>query len=374
MTKIINTIKKSFVYIVGFLFFIIAMYVMLVPPNSKLNNNKTGLVEAFTGDPNYMTATYNNNIPITKTNMDSITAYRNIIGQKLNNISIFDSYIKNNITIIPDINKSLVLSRCYQMPFNSDLIKRNNNTNSYNNIFGSYAERYDYKNNNDFGDIITTHIKPSILTFIKTLTNQAITNDNSEVSKNTESNKNIEIDGDVYVLILQYPLFKDNSTNTEIDLTITSSILPQSRNNANANLIYYSPSYIAPISNSAKSTNQIKTNTPINYTIFIIYDNYANGPNSPFGDITKIKNNRFSDIKKKKLDETALSTAEQCFIGGMGTGGLDYIGGCASLGGVGPTKFPFCGSQIPGDQAPWSYLVLYNVNKQVLAQSSSALG
>lgn len=374
MAKIINTIKKSFVYIVGFLFFIIAMYVMLIPPNCKLRDNKKGIVEAFIGNPDYRTSKYDNIKPVTTKNMDSITAYRNIIGQNLNDISVFDSYIKNNITIIPDIKKALILSRCYQMPTNSTLIKQiNSNKNSFNNIFISYAERYDYINNTDFGDIIQQKIVSSINTFIQTLTNISISNNNA-LDDITQSIKNVGIDGNIYVLVLQYPLFKDNSTKPEENITITTSILPQSKNNPDTNPTYYSPSYIAPISNKTKSsTVPIITSTPINYTIFVIYDDYQNGPNNAFGTIRKVVGDKFSNKFKPELDKTSLSTAEQCFIGGMGAGGLNYVGGCASLGGIAPNNFPFCGSPIPGDQSPWSYLMLYTVNKQVIGQSSTAI-
>jgi len=374
MTKIINTIKKSFVYIVGFILFIIAMYVMLIPPNSKLINNKNGLVEAFTGFPNYMTSVYDKITKVTNSSMDSITAYRNIVGQNLNNVSVFDTYLKSNITIMPDNNKALVLSRCYQMPFNTEFIKQINSNKDINpGIFYSYTERYDCPQITDFGDIIRKKIVPSINLFSQTLTNNSISTDNS-INKNILSNKNINIDGDIYVLVLQYPIFKDNSTDPETNITINSSILPQSKSNPNSDATYYSPSYIAPISNREKSKKLTVTTTPIDYLIFIIYDDYLNGPINSSSNIKKNVNSKFSNTLKQTLDKTSLSTAEQCFIGGMGAGGLNYIGGCASLGGViAPNNAPFCESQIPGDESPWSYLILYTVNKKELGQSSSAM-
>ena len=153
MVELINTIKKSFIYIIGVLFFIFALYVTLIPPNCNIMKNRKNIIEAFVSNSkpkNYLTVVNNKSIGISRIT-DSISAYKEIIGQNLDSVNVYDSYLELNKDIIPDrqSNKLLILSRCYQMPLQSPFLEAlNKNFNPR--LFGSYAEMYTFSNVNDF--------------------------------------------------------------------------------------------------------------------------------------------------------------------------------------------------------------------------------
>ena len=129
MTNLINNIKKYFIYIVGIVFFIIAIYVMLKPPHSALN--KMTLKEGFSsGSGSSLTMDYtkskpgknqdaNNLCTINNKVVDSITCYRNIVSQNIQNpATIFDKdYLSHFNKALPDASaeKKLIMSRCYQI-------------------------------------------------------------------------------------------------------------------------------------------------------------------------------------------------------------------------------------------------------------------
>lgn len=361
MSQIINTIKKSFIYIVGILFFIVALYVLLLPPNCSIMTNNKSVYEAFVGD---ITSKNVNNIPQT-TLLDSITTYKDMIGEKLNAVVNYDLYLQTNIDIIPDrtSKKALIFSRCYQMKLDSPLLKSLKN-NFTPNIFNSYTEAYTFNSVSDFGsDILNDCIINSVNTFYKL------------VNMDIDAKSFKKILGTVYVLIIQNPYYYD--TKTKSTLHINSSILSQT--NGQNKSIYYSPSYSAPISNKVSDTAPTTT-TPISYQVYIIYDKYSNGPNTTTNNTltTLDDGNTFSTLQKQNttsrvftksyLDSVSLSSATQCYISAMGAGGMQYIGGCASYNGVGPNK-TFCSSQTQGDQSPWAYITLYTVNSTLIEKA-----
>ena len=365
MVKLINTIKKWFINIVGILFFIVAIYVMLIPHNCKLKNK--GFFESF----------MDSDIP---PNTDSISAYMELLGKNKKTVVEFDKHLITNKNIIQDgkpNGKLLILSRCYQIPEQLPININNPTTINNNNIFGSYTESLFIKKVTDFDVDILQKIRDSVKTFY--------TNLNINKNCNTISDVPNKIAGSVYVIIVQYPLYQDNSTSTISDVKITSSILSQSVGTGDKRYIY-SPSYIAPISNYLVDTDtqqETITNTPISYMIFIIYDSYSTGPQSESnnglnGCIQEDKGKTFSKSSKTQWDKNLVSTSEQCFISAMGASGFSYIGGCASYQGTSPTKdsqslnndIPnnnvFCTSPIQGDNKPWTYLVLYTINHEYI--------
>jgi len=361
MVKLINNIKKTFIYIIGTLFFIVSLYVMLIPHNCKLKNK--GFFESFTDEMS--------------PNTDSINTYMIMIGKNKKPIADFDNHLNIYKNIIQDgqpNGKLLILSRCYQMP-NQIIPDIQNN----NNMLGSYTEAFFIKKVRDFDTDVLQKIRDSINNFYTNL--NFIPNCNKKTSI---------IEGTVYVLIAQYPLYKDNSNDTVVDVNISSSMLPQSVTDIDNNRYIYQPSYIAPISNNLLNNNTTNaiTNTPISYVIYIIYDSYETGPKSTTnngisGCIQKIpENTQFSKNLKKEFDKS-ISSAEQCFISAMGASGFSYIGGCASYQGTSPSPSTsksqapsplttkentipnnksFCTSPIQGDNKPWSYVTLYTVN------------
>ena len=381
MVELINTIKTSFIYIIGILFFIFALYVTLIPPNCNIMKNRKNIIEAFVSNSkpkNYLTVVNNKSIGISRIT-DSISAYKEIIGQNLDSVNVYDSYLELNKDIIPDrqSNKLLILSRCYQMPLQSPFLEAlNKNFNPR--LFGSYAEMYTFSNVNDFGtDILNNCIMTSVTAFYKSL----------NIDTNAKTSISNKIKGTVYVLIEQNPYYYD--TNTNSTLHINPSMISQTQG-ASKN-IYYAPLYSAPISNA--SINEDATNKPsstpevssIAYKIYIIYDQYFSGPNNTYNGSEpqeipvnskqsfsksqyNSKNTSISAFSKSYLDNMSLSSATQCYIGAMGPGGMQYIGGCASHSGVGTHK-TVCSSPIQGDDKQWSYLVLYTVNKSDLIEN-----
>jgi hypothetical protein len=364
MKKIINNIKKYFVYIVGTLFFIIAIFIMLIPQNCMLMGGKYNTSETFVDvdvDINSGTSSIQkykcmvgNNISEANSNKDMPFDYDRVLSQ-------YDSELittKNFMEDSQQFNKLLILSRCYQMP--------NTGTANFNaTITLANLQSYSYTEN------------------IKEVTNEFKTildkiNNNIEAFKEKCSDGQTSakiIQGAVYVIIIQYPLFKDISSinpggnNVGSLLNVSSSMIPQTINSeANKNttcgsVIYYSPSYIAEIAKNITKTFNVTIgdrSTPISYDVYIIYDLYKNGPGKPDN------LNPFSKSLKKKLDANSLSSAEQCFLSAMGGSGYSYIGGCASYQGpinnTSPANNSFCTSPIQGDNQPWSYFVLYTVN------------
>ena len=346
MVKINNNIKKWFIYIVGILFFIVALYVMLIPYNCKLNNK--GFFESFADE-----------IPANTT--DSISVYMSMIGKNKKTIGEFDTYINKYKDIIQDgkpNGKLLIMSRCYQSP---NTIVLNNDVINYN-LFGSYTESIFIKNVTNFDSDVLDIIKTSIKDFHDDL--------NGICNKSKDKQK---IQGTVYVIIGQYPLYQDDSTTKKTDIKISSVLLSQSKDINELKRYIYQPSYIAPISNyisNADANIDAKTNTPISYMVYIIYNSYKTGPKSNNRNTCielQEKNSRFSQNYKDK--NTNISTAEQCFISAMGSSGFSYIGGCASYQGILssknnniPINKSFCSSPIQGDETPWTYTVLYTVN------------
>ena len=378
MTNLINNIKKYFIYIVGILFFVIAIYIMLMPPNSALN--KMSMKEGFASDPNMTTMDYTNtnNLQGLCTNkgkiMDSITCYRNIVSQNLSNPKIFDEKflqgaLPETKPSISTTNKTLIMSRCYQIESDSklllSLITKNADIKDKNNIFISYTE----------------HINITTDNFSKTL--EAITNkienfyNTLNIAKSKETSFTQKIKGCVYVLISQIPYYKDTTDPKKNNvLNVNNNMVPQSTD-PKEKLLYYSPSYVGNISSFIKQvsnrTSSLEIKTPITYNVFIIYDNYTSGPESINNNkiVEAKQNDTFSTsttpdvISKNILDTKYISGSEQCFISAVGTGGMDYIGGCTSYNSdIGnPTQKTICQSPIQGVQKPYSYVVLYTVNR-----------
>ena len=352
MVKINNNIKKWFIYIIGIIFFIIALYVMLIPYNCKLKNK--GFYESFTDEiPN---------------NTDSITAYMSIIGKNKKPIVDFDNFLSTNKNLIQDgqtNGKLLILSRCYQ---SSTKIELNNEKN--NNLYGSYTETIFIKKVNNFDDDVLNKIRESITDFHGAINGTC----NTSKPKKTE-----QIEGTVYVLLTQFPLYKDNSNSPSTDIKISSSLLSQPKDNNNQRYTYQ-PSYIAPISNYILDTDtnkklEVNTSTEISYMVYIIYNSYSTGPQSGSNNGTsgcilpQEKSLRFSNSQTgKNSANKTVSSAEQCFISAMGSSGFSYIGGCASHQGTSPetsynpNNTSFCSSPIRGDSLPWTYTILYTVN------------
>ena len=379
MIKIINNIKKYFVYIVGTLFFIIAIYTMLIPQNCKLMNGKCSIYESFI-DPD----------------MNSIQKYKCMVGNKTaqsstTKLSTFDSELYLNQDLMEDsrqYKKLLIFSRCYQMPNDKQKeLKGFNDTIKLAN-FNSYTEKYILENVNEFSTVINK-INDSVLAFKNKC---AASQSSTSTSPSPSTYTNNIIKGAVYVLITQIPLYQDISTNKPSAVNISSSMIPQSTNLDDSDesdesddsnkcdpVIYYSPSYIAQIANniSGKDSSKPNRSTPITYNVYIIYDLYkpGTGPDNSL-EVPILPNNTrpFSKTLKSYLDANSLSSAEQCFLSAMGGSGYSYIGGCASY--QGPLtqsmtnnknknnnqQKSFCKSPVQGDAKPWTYCVLYTVN------------
>ena len=373
MNSLINNIKKYFIYIVGIVFFIIAIYIMLMPPNCALNkmNIKEGFANSSSDNP-----CVNSN---TRKLVDSITCYRNIVSQQKNKDpkTTFDkNYLEFFSKSLPDNSsdkkKLLIMSRCYETPGAKDLLIDMISNAYKTNAFVSYTEIIsDLKSVTDFSSVLE-----AITTNVNTFYNLLNMNSGNIPNK---------IKGCVYALIFQTPIYRDNSDKNNINnININRNIFPQSLNK-NDLLVYYSPSFIGKISNNIinpnKKNSSYNTSTPISYYVYLIYDQYNSGPNSSSGKITLAnKGNTFSNstpktqsmpgISKTYLDERHLSGAEQCYINAMGPGGMDYIGGCTSISETknnnnspnSPVNSVLCQSQKQEDYYPWSYFVLYTVN------------
>jgi len=361
MKKFINNIKKYFIYIIGIVFFIIAIYIMLMPPNCALNrmNMKEGFATSST-----LCSSKDGKI------YDAIMCYRNIVSQKkLDPRKEFDiNYLQHYSKSLPDSNKTLIMSRCYQVEGSKDSLLDTISKNQTN-IFTSYTETIaNLTTIREFSDVLK-EINTSVDTFY------------NFINKGSTTYKS-KIMGCVYALIFQIPLYQDTSDPKNINnLEIANNIFPQSGIPSDP-LIYYSPSFKGEISKyiTKTNTNPSITNTPISYYVYIIYDSYKSGINSTKGAELAKQGNTFSTasstngltslngISKSFLDKNYLSGAEQCYIGAIGGSGQNYIGGCTSHTGKintqnEPLNNVICQSQIQGDTKPWSYFVLYTINR-----------
>jgi hypothetical protein len=351
----------------------------------------------------------NNLCTINNKVVDSITCYRNIVSQNIQNpATIFDKdYLSHFNKALPDASaeKKLIMSRCYQI--NSEIyIKEGNreinlinvleSSPHKNNIFMSYTELLTGLNSvTDFGNVLN-----KINTNIEDFYNKLNAQDNNEnAQKDTKKDKK-KIKGCIYALILQIPNYVDISDPQKPNnLTLKRNQFPQSLDKTEG-ITYYPPSLMSEFYN--KFTNKpVKQsdnmNTPITYYVYIIYDSYFSGPytNSVDGTgkiIEAKKDNTFSTnksninnidygIPKQFLDKNYLSGAEQCYIAGMGRGGLNYIAGCASYSGPittaktsmvafpNPLNKAHCEGQTDDQMKKWSYGILYTVNDPKLIEN-----